>query len=103
MGIYGCTLVLLYMFNYYCFFHQELECYQEGLSCRPAVLVVNKMDIQSAEQELPSLLKVTESMNKFCSVVPTSAQLSVGVEAVIEAIVNALHVNSINISHDHTM
>jgi len=38
-----------------CCFPQELESYQPGLSLRPSLLVVNKMDIKGAVEELRAL------------------------------------------------
>ena len=35
---------------------QELECYQPGLSTRPSVLVVNKMDTQCSLERLRDLV-----------------------------------------------
>ena len=77
------------LLNSYCHL-QELENYQEGLSTRPAVLVVNKMDLPGAKEKLSSMLPAVEQMNKFNVILPAAAQLDEGIEPVVDALVNAL-------------
>lgn len=76
------------------FLPQELECYQDGLSLRPTVLVVNKMDLPSAKEKLHSLLSVLQGKDHFFSIVPATAQLGVGVAIVTDALVRTLQYTS---------
>ena len=43
--------------NYFPSILQELECYQRGLSLRPSLLVVNKMDVEGAVPALSALVQ----------------------------------------------
>ena len=58
----------------------ELEAYQGGLSQRPSLLVVNKMDVQHAETKLQLLRKHLDHHSKTFEVVPVSAMYNRGID-----------------------
>lgn len=60
---------------------EELEAYQEGLSLSPAILAVNKMDCDGAEEKLKLLHKhLGSSSTKFSGTVAVSALHKTGVD-----------------------
>ena len=61
---------------------EELEAYQVGLSERPALLAVNKMDTDCAQRKLALLMNhlSTTLSKKFSRVVPVSALYRTGLD-----------------------
>ncbi|KAJ8004974.1 hypothetical protein DPEC_G00141840 [Dallia pectoralis] len=49
---------------------KELELYKEELLCKPAVLVVNKMDLPGAEDKLTELQKQLQNPEEFSHLLP---------------------------------
>lgn len=64
-----------------CLLIDELEAYQPGLSQRPAVLAINKMDTECAHDKLEVLKEHLCTTNlEFQGVVPISALHKVGID-----------------------
>ncbi len=66
----------------------ELEKYKEGLSERPTVIAVNKMDIPEAEENYEKIKERYESDN--VKVFPISAATNTGLDELLEAVANIL-------------
>ncbi|XP_047453900.1 GTP-binding protein 10 [Mugil cephalus] len=49
---------------------KELELYKEELMSKPALLVVNKMDLPDAEDKLAELKEQLQNPDKFCNLLP---------------------------------
>lgn len=67
---------------------QELEKYKEGLSKRPTVIAVNKMDIPSAEENLERIKAEYEP--KGYKVFPISAATNSGLDKLLSAVADIL-------------
>jgi GTP-binding protein len=67
---------------------QELEKYKEGLSKRPTVIAVNKMDIPGAEENLAKIKAKYEAQG--FTVLPISAATNEGLDELLAAVANIL-------------
>ena len=70
-------------------FWQELEHYMTGLSSRPSLLAVNKMDVSGAEEKYDDLIHHLDSGTlpvKFLHVFPISSKEGTNVDMLKEAL-----------------
>ena len=79
----------------------ELEEYQRGLSQRPAILAINKMDKEGARETFEQLVKLISSSwsrTKFEGILPISALQKTGIDDLKAMLAKSLMTHT---QHDH--
>ena len=85
----------------------ELEAYQNGLSHRPAILAINKMDEDGAREKLEQLMRhISSSVSEmeFQGIVPVSALNRTGIDDLKAMLANILltrHNDNLNVMIYH--